>query len=166
MSVSKAGPRACQKLRNFVCDYFSLTTEGIALNFFDVINIVKSDYSVIMQGGGGTFSPMCTSDSIDSCMAPGFWQTLISIAEVGKRYFSEIESYKSKRTKIDKNGTFISCRTICCGVRFIGQTVKVLVNHVKMQTVRAQSRQSNQDYLVWILTDSKSESITERLKKR
>ena len=49
---------------------------------------------------GGTFSPMCTSDSMDSCMAPGFWRTLISIAEVRKRYCSEIESCKSK--PIDK----------------------------------------------------------------
>ena len=55
----------------------------------------KGGHSVIMQGGG-TFSPMCTSDSMDSCMAPGFWQTMISIAEVRKRYFSEIESCKSK----------------------------------------------------------------------
>ena len=47
-------------------------------------------------GGGGAFSPMCTSDSIDSCMAPGLWQTLISIAEVRMRYCSEIESCKSK----------------------------------------------------------------------
>ena len=47
-------------------------------------------------GGGGAFSPMCTSDSMDSCMAPEFWQTLISIAEVRKRYCSEIESCKSK----------------------------------------------------------------------
>ena len=29
-------------------------------------------------------------------MAPGFWQTLISIAELRKRYCSEIESCKSK----------------------------------------------------------------------
>ena len=54
----------------------------------------KGGHSVIMQGG--TFSPMCTSDSMDSCMAPGFCQTLISIAEVRKRYYSEIESCKSK----------------------------------------------------------------------
>ena len=47
-------------------------------------------------GGGGAFSPMCTSNSMDSSMAPGFWQTLISIAEVRKRYCSEKESYKSK----------------------------------------------------------------------
>ena len=47
-------------------------------------------------GGGGAFSPMCTSDSMNSCMAPGFWQTLISIVEVRKRYYSEIESCKSK----------------------------------------------------------------------
>ena len=39
---------------------------------------------------------MCTSDSMDSCMAPGFWQTMISISEVRKRYYSEIESCKSK----------------------------------------------------------------------
>ena len=45
---------------------------------------------------GGVFSPMCTSDSMDSCMAPGFWQTLISIAEARKRYCSEIESCKWK----------------------------------------------------------------------
>ena len=57
----------------------------------------KGGHSVIMQGGGGgTFSPMCTSDSIDSCMAPGFWQTMISIAEVRKRYYSETKSCKSK----------------------------------------------------------------------
>ena len=54
----------------------------------------KGGHSVIMQGG--TFSPMCTSDSMDSCMAPGFWQTMISISEVRKRYYSEIESCKSK----------------------------------------------------------------------
>ena len=47
-------------------------------------------------GGRGAFSPMCTSDSMDSCMVPGFWQTLISISEVRKRYKSEIESCKSK----------------------------------------------------------------------
>ena len=41
-------------------------------------------------------SPMCTSDSMDSCMAPGFLQTMISIAKVRKRYCSEIESCKSK----------------------------------------------------------------------
>ena len=29
-------------------------------------------------------------------MAPGFWQTMISIAEVRKKYYSEIESCKSK----------------------------------------------------------------------
>ena len=56
----------------------------------------KGGHSVIMQGGGGAFLPMCTSDSMDSCMAPGFWQTMISIAEVRKRYYSEIESCKSK----------------------------------------------------------------------
>ena len=53
----------------------------------------KGGHSVIMQGG--TFSPMCTSDGMDSYMAPGFWQTMISIAEVRKRYYSEIESCKS-----------------------------------------------------------------------
>ena len=30
----------------------------------------KGGHSVIMQGG--TFSPMCTSDCMVSCMAPGF----------------------------------------------------------------------------------------------
>ena len=44
----------------------------------------------------GTFSPMYTSDNMDSCMAPGFWQTMISIAGVRKRYYLEIESCKSK----------------------------------------------------------------------
>ena len=56
----------------------------------------KGGHSVIMQGGGGNSSPMCTSESMDSCMAPGFWQTLVSIVEVRKRYYSEIESCKSK----------------------------------------------------------------------
>ena len=58
----------------------------------------KGGHSVIMQGGGGTFHRcvQCTSDSMDSCMAPGFWQTMISIAEVRKRYYSEIELCKSK----------------------------------------------------------------------
>ena len=57
----------------------------------------KGGHSVIMQGGGGGgFSPMCTSDSMDPCKAPGFWQTMISIAAVRKRYYSEIESCKSK----------------------------------------------------------------------
>ena len=32
---------------------------------------------------------MCTSDSLDSCMAPGFWQTLFSIDGVRKRYCSK-----------------------------------------------------------------------------
>ena len=45
---------------------------------------------------GGTFSPKCTSDGLDSCMAPAFWQTLISIAEVRKRYCLRIDPYKSK----------------------------------------------------------------------
>ena len=54
----------------------------------------KGGHSVIMQGG--TFSPMCMSDSMESCMAPGFWQTVNSIAEARKRYYSEIESCKSK----------------------------------------------------------------------
>ena len=44
----------------------------------------------------GTFSPICTSDGLDSCTAPGFWQTLFSIAEVKKRHCSEIEPCKSK----------------------------------------------------------------------
>ena len=63
----------------------------------------KGGHSIIMQGVGGTFSPMCTSDSMNWCMAPGFWQTLISIAEVRKRYYSEIESCKSK--PIDRNSS-------------------------------------------------------------
>ena len=34
MMESKADPRACPKLPKFCPDYFSLTTEGIVLNFF------------------------------------------------------------------------------------------------------------------------------------
>ena len=34
---------------------------------------------------------MCTSDSMNSCIAPGFLQTMISFAEVRKRYNSEID---------------------------------------------------------------------------
>ena len=48
----------------------------------------------LLYYAGGTFSPMCTSDSMDSSMALGFWQNLISIAEARKRYCSEIESCK------------------------------------------------------------------------
>ena len=55
----------------------------------------KGGHSVIMQGGP-FHRYVYTSDSMDSCMAPGFWQTMISIAEVRKRYYSEIESCKSK----------------------------------------------------------------------
>ena len=58
---------------------------------------------LLCRGGGGAFSPMCTLDSMDSCMAPGFWQTMISITEVRKRYCSEIESCKSK--PIDQNSS-------------------------------------------------------------
>ena len=36
---SKAGPGACPKLPKFSPEYFSLTTKGIVLNFFDMINI-------------------------------------------------------------------------------------------------------------------------------
>ena len=43
---------------------------------------------------GRTFSPMCSSTGLGSCMAPGFWQTLISIAEVRKRYCSIAEVRK------------------------------------------------------------------------
>ena len=44
---------------------------------------------------GGTFSPMCKSDSMILCMAPGFWQTLISIAEARKRYrIVQIEAHR------------------------------------------------------------------------
>ena len=49
-------------------------------------------------GGGEGISPMCTADSMDSCMVPGFWQTLISIAEVRKIYFGnrivQIEAHR------------------------------------------------------------------------
>ena len=53
----------------------------------------KGGHSVIMQGD--LFTDVY-SDNMDSCMAPGFWQTMISTAEVRKRYYSEIESCKSK----------------------------------------------------------------------
>ena len=55
----------------------------------------KGGHSVIMQGGGGGAFHRCVH-SMDSCMAPGFWQTMISIAEVRKRYYSVIESCKTK----------------------------------------------------------------------
>ena len=68
----------------------------IALSEHHVDNINRKVWSLrYYAGGGGVFSPI-TSDSMDSCMAPGFWQTRISIAEVRKRYCSEIESCKSK----------------------------------------------------------------------
>ena len=54
----------------------------------------KGGHSVIMRGV--PFHRSCTSDSMDSCMAPGFWQTMISIAKVRKRYYSAIESCKLK----------------------------------------------------------------------
>ena len=54
----------------------------------------KGWYSVITEGV--PFAPMCTSDCLDSCTAPGFWQTLFSFAEVKKRHCSEIEPFKSK----------------------------------------------------------------------
>ena len=56
----------------------------------------KGGHSVIMQGGGGELFTDVYIRSMDSCMAPGFWQTLVSIVEVRKRYYSEIESCKSK----------------------------------------------------------------------
>ena len=52
----------------------------------------KGGHSVIMQGGPVHRCVHVTSGS----MAPGFWQTIISIAEVRKRYYSEIELCKSK----------------------------------------------------------------------
>ena len=51
-------------------------------------------------GRGGAFSPICTSDSMDSYMATGFWQTLISIVEVRKRYCSEIVQFEAHRPDI------------------------------------------------------------------
>ena len=64
----------------------------IALSKHHVDNMNRKGWSLrnYVGGGGGAFSPMCTSDSMNSCMAPGFWQTLISIAEVRKRHCSEI----------------------------------------------------------------------------
>ena len=66
----------------------------IALSQHHVDYMNRKGWSLRFYAGGrgGEFSPMFTSDSIDSCMAPGFWQTLISIAEVRKRYCFEIES--------------------------------------------------------------------------
>ena len=58
-----------------------------------IIALNHESYSVVLRyHAGESFSPMCTSDGLDSCTAPGFWQTLISIAEVRKRYCSEIEN--------------------------------------------------------------------------
>ena len=71
----------------------------IALSEHHVDYINRKEWS-LRYYAGETFSPMCTSDSMDSCMAPGFCQTLISIAEVRKRYCPEIEACKSK--PIDK----------------------------------------------------------------
>ena len=36
---TKAGPQACPKPLRFCPDYISLPTEGVFLNFFDMINI-------------------------------------------------------------------------------------------------------------------------------
>ena len=54
-------------------------------------SLVKGGTPLLCRGNLFT-DVMCTSDSMDSCMAPGFWQTLISIADVRKKYCSEIES--------------------------------------------------------------------------
>ena len=43
----------------------------------------KGWYSVIMQGNLFT-DVVFTSDSLDSCMAPGFWQTLILLLGLGR----------------------------------------------------------------------------------
>ena len=67
----------------------------IALNIMLITWILKGGTPLLCRGYLFT-DVMCTSDSLDSCMAPGFWQTLISIAEVRKKYCSEIESCKSK----------------------------------------------------------------------
>ena len=40
MSDFKAGPQACPKPLKFCPDYISLTSEGIVLIFFDMINIL------------------------------------------------------------------------------------------------------------------------------
>ena len=62
-----------------------------------ILIIAMSEHHVdYMNRKGGHSVIMCASDSMDSCMAPGFWQTMISIDEVRKRYYSEIESCKSK----------------------------------------------------------------------
>ena len=68
---------------------------ALSEHHFDYMN--RKGWSLRYYAGRGeTFSPMCTSDSMDSCMAPGFWQTLISIAEVRKRYCSEIRIVQIK----------------------------------------------------------------------
>ena len=43
---------------------------------------------------------MCTSDSMDSCMAPGFWQTMISIAEVRILVGNRIVQIEAHRPEI------------------------------------------------------------------
>ena len=60
----------------------------IALSDHHLYYMNRKGWSLRYYAGGeeDIFS-MYTLDSKDSCMAPGFWQTLISIAEVRKIYF-------------------------------------------------------------------------------
>ena len=48
----------------------------IALSEHHVDYMNRKGWSLRYYAGRGAFSPMYTSDSIDSCMAPGFWQTV------------------------------------------------------------------------------------------
>ena len=68
----------------------------IALSEHHVDYMNRKEWSLryYIGGGGGAFSLMCTLDSMDSWIAPGFWQTLISTVDVWKRYCSEIEAHR------------------------------------------------------------------------
>ena len=51
-----------------------------------------------------TFSPMCSSTGLGSCMAPGFWQTLISIVEVRKRFVPLLRLGRDRTVQIEAHG--------------------------------------------------------------
>ena len=65
-------------------------------HYVDDINRKGRSLRYYAGGGGGIFTDIYISDSMDSCMAPEFWQTLISVAGVRKRYCLEMELCKSK----------------------------------------------------------------------
>ena len=63
----------------------------------------KGCHSVIMQGG--TFSPMCTSDSMDSCMAPF------------KRY-NRTKQFFTAVGRLHKDQRQLSCHQFLCKFTF------------------------------------------------